>query len=360
VAAVPVPRAFTFGFRSVCMSEQLKATTKPVTRADRTTRMRRPRVRLGAVVVLAALAGLVIWLISSSGGGGSKPSTQGRTSPVAVSARSLSGLARSLGHPIYWLGRSAGTTYELTTTTDRVYIRYLPARAKVGDRRPFLTVGTYPMRNAFGVIDSGSRQQGVVRLSLPAGGVGIYRPKHPHNVYLAYPGSDYQIEVYAPRAGLARRLVTTRGVQAIGGRFASSSAVAVSVNRLKALATSLGQPIYWAGSRPRITYEFTRTVDGKIYIRYLPAGVPVGASTPYLTVGTYPVRNAFRVTREAGSGAKSVKISIGGGAIAVYSRGHSKNVYVAYPGSNFQIEVFDPKADAAKRLVTSQSIAPVR
>jgi hypothetical protein len=359
MAAAPVPRAFTSGFHSVRMSEQLKATTEPGLRADRTTRMRRPRVRLGAVVVLAALAALVIWLIVSSGGS-SNHSTQGRTSPVAVSPRGLSKLARSLGQPIYWLGRNSGTTYELTRTTDRVYLRYLPAGAKVGDRRPFLTIGTYPMRNAFGVIDSGSRQQGAVRLRLSNGGVGVYRPKHPHNVYLAYPGSDYQIEVYAPRAGLARRLVSTRGVQAIGGRFASSTAVAVSVNRLKALATSLGQPIYWAGSRPGITYEFTRTADGKIYIRYLPTNVAVGASTPYLTVGTYPVRNAFRVTREAGSGAKSVKISIGGGAIAVYSRGHSKNVYVAYPGSNFQIEVFDPKADAARRLVTSQSIAPVR
>src|SRR2546421_344684 len=143
------------------MSEQLKATTEPGPRIERTTRMRRPRVRLGAVVVVAALGALVIWLIVSSGGG-SKRSTQGRTSPVAVSARSLSGLARSLGHPIYWLGQRSGTTYELTRTTDRVYIRYLPAGAKVGDRRPFLTVGTYPMRNAFGVIDSGSRQQGVV------------------------------------------------------------------------------------------------------------------------------------------------------------------------------------------------------
>jgi hypothetical protein len=340
------------------MSEPLKATPESGLRADRTTGMRRPRVRLGAVVVLAALAALVIWLLVSSGG--SKHSTQSRTSPVAMSPRGLSKLARSLGQPIYWLGRQSGTTYELTRTTDRIYLRYLPAGVKVGDPRPFLTVGTYPMRNAFGVIDSGSRQRGAVRLRLADGGVGIYRPKHPHNVYLAYPGSDYQIEVYAPRTGLARRLVTTRGVQAIGGRFTSSSAVAVSVNRLKALATSLGQPIYWAGSRPGITYEFTRTADGKIYIRYLPAGVPAGASTPYLTVGTYPLRRAFRVTREAGSGAKSVKIAIGGGAIAVYSRGHSKNVYVAYPGSNFQIEVFDPKAGVARRLVTSQSIAPVR
>jgi hypothetical protein len=190
--------------------------------------------------------------------------------------------------------------------------------------------------------------------------VGIYRRKHPNNVYLAYPGSDYQIEVYAPRAGVARRLVSAGGVKAIAGGPTPSSVVAVSADRLKALAASLGRPIYWAGSKPNFTYELTRTSDGKIYVRYLPAGVSVGAPKAYLTVGTYPVRNAYRVTRAAGSGANSVKIAVGGGAVAVYNRGHPTNVYLAYPGSNFQIEVFDPNRGEAKKLVASESITPVR
>jgi len=341
------------------MSEQAKATTERVPRAGGSNRARRPRVRVGAVVVLAALAALVIWLIASSTGGGSKPSAQGKTSTIAVSPRGLRTLAQSLRQPIYWLGPRTGTTYELTKSPGRIYIRYLPAGVKVGDSRPFLTVGTYPMRNAYGVVDSGTRQQGAGRITLPAGGLGVYRQKHPNNVYLAYSGSDYQVEVYAPRAGVARRLVSGGGVKAIGGSPAQSRVLAVSVDRLKALAASLGQPIYWAGSMPNVTYELTRTSDGKIYIRYLPAGVSVGASKPYLTVGTYPVRNAYRVTRAAGSGATSVKIAAGGGAIAVYNREHPANVYLAYPRSKFQIEVFDPKRGEARKLVASQSITPV-
>ena len=342
------------------MSEQVKATTEPVPRADGTNRLGRPRVRLGAVVAVGALAALVIWLIVSSTGQGSKPSAQGKTSAIAVSPSGLRVLARSLRQPIYWLGPKAGTTYELTRSPGRIYIRYLPAGVKVGDSRPFLTVGTYPMRNAYGVVDSGTGQQGAGRITLPAGGVGVYRRKHPNNVYLAYPGSDYQIEVFAPRAGVARRIASTGGVKAVGGSPALSRVNSVSVDRLKALAASLGQPIYWAGSMPDVTYELTRLSDGKIYVRYLPAGVSVGAPKAYLTVGTYPVRNAYRVTREAGSGANAVKIAVGGGAIGVYNREHATNVYLAYPGSKFQIEVFDPKPGEARRLVASESITPVR
>ena len=77
-------------------------------------------------------------------------------------------------------------------------------------------------------------------------------------------------------------------------------------------------------------------------------------------MATYPVRNALRVTRAAGSGANAVRMALGGGAVAVYNREHPTNVYLAYPGSKFQIEVFDPKRGEARKLVASQSITPVR
>jgi hypothetical protein len=53
-------------------------------------------------------------------------------------------------------------------------------------------------------------------------------------------------------------------------------------------------------------------------------------------------------------------ISVPGGGIAVYSSSTPTNVYVAYPGSNLQIEVYDPSAERAQQLVTSGQVAAVQ
>ncbi len=66
---------------------------------------------------------------------------------------------------------------------------------------------------------------------------------------------------------------------------------AVSTSALGSWVATVGHPVYWAGPEHGYTYELTHTTDGRIYIRYLPAGVAVGSSAPdYLTVGTYPVK----------------------------------------------------------------------
>jgi len=56
--------------------------------------------------------------------------------------------------------------------------------------------------------------------------------------------------------------------------------------------------VYWAGAPSKDTYELTRTTDGRTDIRYLPPGVAVGDTRPdYLTVGTYPLTNAYALVR---------------------------------------------------------------
>ena len=50
-----------------------------------------------------------------------------------------------------------------------------------------------------------------------------------------------------------------------------------------------------------------------------------------------------------------------GGGVAVFPEAPgTKNVYVAYPGVDYQVEVFDPVPGAARRLVEAGRIAPVR
>jgi hypothetical protein len=342
--------------------------TTPETGARRQTENRRPRssrgrVRVGALVAIAALIGVAVWLAIDRRGTSSSP-PRGTNTAVLISPRGLARLARATGQPIYWLGTKPNTTYEFSRASNgRVYVRYLPPGVKAGNSHPYLTVGTYQVRNAFAIIDGGTRQPASVRIPLDGGGVGLYRASSPNNVYAAYPGSDFEVEVWAPTKLEARRLVQGGHLKAIGGTLPStpaSNSKAVSVDQLTALAASLGQPIYWAGARPKVTYELTHLSDGRIYVRYLPAAVHVGAAQAYLTIATYPVQKAFSVTKAAAAVKGARTIPVGGGGIAVYNTTHPEHVFVAFPGVNYQVEVYDPNAREARRLVAAQSITPVR
>src|SRR5690242_18251651 len=72
-----------------------------------------------------------------------------------------------------------------------------------------------------------------------------------------------------------------------GGTTSAKRAPAnlASLRALADLPTAVGHPVYWAGPKHGYRYELTHTTDGRIYIRYLPAGVAPGAASPdYLTV----------------------------------------------------------------------------
>jgi hypothetical protein len=178
---------------------------------------RRRRIRVGAVVALAIVIGFVAWLVLRAG---SSPSS---TSPipagskaVPVSAKGLHTLA-SLGIRIYWIGPRTGYTYELTKTADnRVFIRYLPDGTKVGTKKQFLTIGTYPAKSAYASAQRRAAETGAVKVPADKGVAAYYRSDTPANVLLAVPGSDYTIEVYDPSPGRARDLVASAQVIAAG------------------------------------------------------------------------------------------------------------------------------------------------
>lgn len=135
---------------------------------------------------------------------------------------------------------------------------------------------------------------------------------------------------------------------------------AASENQLKALADSVDQPIYWAGARKNRTYELTRTSDGRVYVRYLPPGVQVGDKRArYLTVGTYPRRNAFAELERAARPKDAVSLKIARGGLVVFSEAKPTSVYFGYPKSRYQVEVYHPSADVARRLVLSGQVAPI-
>lgn len=128
---------------------------------------------------------------------------------------------------------------------------------------------------------------------------------------------------------------------------------------LRALAAAADGPVFWAGPRPGMQYEVSETADGRIYIRYLPADVEAGDPRgDYLTVGTYPAEDAYPATQRLGEAEGAVVEELEGGGIAVYNESTPTSVYLAFPGINRQIEVYDPSPETARQLASSAGRPP--
>lgn len=126
---------------------------------------------------------------------------------------------------------------------------------------------------------------------------------------------------------------------------------------LKAMK-GVGYPVYWAGPRLGVEYEVQR-VPGRVYVRYLPKGEKPETEKPFLTVGSYEEPEALASIRDLGqkAGAILVKIANGGSA---YAKGpQATSAYMAFPGVDVQIEVYDPEAGKALSLIRSGAIVPV-
>ena len=157
-------------------------------------------------------------------------------------------------------------------------------------------------------------------------------------------------------AGCGKKHATTT-VQAIGQQ---QTAKEVSPDDLRSLSAKVGHPIYWLGEESGHIYELTQLKDGRIFIRYLPHGVPIGSpKAVYTIVGTYPVSNAYKVLKKLSTKPGELSFTAPHHGLAVFSSSRPTNVYLAYPGSNLQIEVFDPSQQRARNLILTGHVVPV-
>ena len=166
----------------------------------------------------------------------------------------------------------------------------------------------------------------------------------------------------------------TEREKAAGADIPSAQPVGVSLAQLRSLAGSLGYPLYWKGPEPGYTYELTRLVDGRIFLRYLSPGAPVGDLRPdYAFVGTYPDANAFaRIRKAARKKGATVRRVAGGGLVVGNERGPelvrattkplpTPPVFFSRPGSEVLVEVYDPvDMNRALRIATSGRLRPLR
>jgi hypothetical protein len=101
----------------------------------------------------------------------------------------------------------------------------------------------------------------------------------------------------------------------------------------------------------------TQRRDGTIYVRYLPPGVRVGdPRAAFLIIVTYPYANALLALRRVQNG-KGIRVPHGG--LALVHKGYPESVHLAYPGENYQIEVYDPSPRVSRQVATSGSVGPI-
>jgi hypothetical protein len=134
--------------------------------------------------------------------------------------------------------------------------------------------------------------------------------------------------------------------------------VAASVSELTNVASSVHHKLYWVGEKSGFTYELTKNgTSGNVWVRYLPSGVQVGDTRAnFLTVGTYPKTNAYQSVQAATKRKGAVAVTAPAGGVAVQYTDRPSSVYVAFPGTNLLIEVFDPSPSTARSVVTSGAI----
>jgi hypothetical protein len=175
------------------------------------------RFRIGAVIVIALIVGLLVWLTLRNTGSSSSKTNATKTNATAVSVAQIKTFAASVHHPVFWTGAKQGNTYELTRTSNgTISIRYLPPGVKVGAKQPYLTVVTYPFVGAFQAIRGVINQRDSTPINVPGDGIAVASKRYPASIHVAYPGIDYQVEVFDPEPAVVRRIVTSGRVKAIG------------------------------------------------------------------------------------------------------------------------------------------------
>jgi hypothetical protein len=185
-------------------------------------------IRVGAVFVLGLAAAFVTWLVvvrEDEAATPAAPATQASVAetghvavttalqPTLVSPPELRGVAATSAIPVYWAGARAGARIEVSSRTDGTFfVRYLPRGWRAGDPRPVITIATYPRPDGFAEVQRAARP-GASTLQLLGGGLAVYKGERSTNVHLAYPGQAYQVEVFSPEVGVARKLVETGAVR---------------------------------------------------------------------------------------------------------------------------------------------------
>jgi hypothetical protein len=146
-----------------------------------------------------------------------------------------------------------------------------------------------------------------------------------------------------------------------GSMEGGDEAIAASVDDLRSIADERSSPVYWAGQQEGTELEVTQAEGGdRVYVRYLTGDAEAGDQrADFLTIGSYAFKDADAALRKQAQAPGGVLRAAPGGGTVYYSEDRPQSVYVAYPGADVQVEVYDPDPQRALELVTGGQIVPV-
>jgi len=141
---------------------------------------------------------------------------------------------------------------------------------------------------------------------------------------------------------------TTLAAQTSGG-------VCLTEEELKSLIKENGIQAYWTGPLKDAKYSLNASVTGQVFIRYVPSGAQCDDVRPnFRVIATYAETDAFATTQAAGATADGVSLLNADGSIVYFNRNNPTNIYVAFPGIDYQIEIYDPNPKDAVTAATTQ------
>lgn len=143
---------------------------------------------------------------------------------------------------------------------------------------------------------------------------------------------------------------TTLAAQTSGG-------VCLTESELKAIIRDNDIQAYWTGPIEDATYSLNSSTAGQVFVRYVPKGEACDDVRPnFRVIATYEEADAFATTESAGTTADGVSLLNTDGSIVYFNKNVPTNIYVAYPGINYQIEIYDPDPKEAVSLATTQGM----
>jgi hypothetical protein len=130
--------------------------------------------------------------------------------------------------------------------------------------------------------------------------------------------------------------------------------VALTESQLREVILKNKLTAYWSGPVDKALYSLVANSNGQVFVRYLPDGQGLSdTAAKYRVIATYPQPNAYAVTQAAGNQANAISFINADGAQVFYSKSYATNVYLAYPESTSEVEIFDPGNGVALGLATT-------
>jgi len=165
----------------------------------------------GGIVAVALVLALVAWIATRD----DEAEPQVESAARIVDESELAETVTALGQPIYWAGPVEGTELELEELeSGGVQLRYVPEGEDEADPAGVLTVGSYPLADPVGALESFGREPGA-SVRRAEDGTQVYLSEGSNSVYFADPEGGVQVEVYDPSAEKALSLALAGEVEPV-------------------------------------------------------------------------------------------------------------------------------------------------